>query len=119
MHERTAKSEKAPAQLRSLSLKACEREGLLERVLHRLERAAQVGADVLHDGDDGNGDAGGDEAIFDGGGARLVLHETRNEGLHSWLLRSTRGCLSLIRWVVVSRPIRTVRQHIQDLLQQS
>src|SRR3984957_2264361 len=59
------------------------------------ERAVQLGATAIHHGDDGNGDAGGDQAILDGRGARLVLHETRNEGLHSWLLSSTTGCLSV------------------------
>ena len=46
------------------------------------ERGVQLRAKSLHDRDDRNRDAGGDEAILDGSRARLVLHETRNEGLH-------------------------------------
>ena len=40
------------------------------------EQARQIGTDRVHGGDDGDGDAGGDQAIFDGRGARLILDET-------------------------------------------
>ena len=48
---------------------------LLERALNAGERRIQLRAEALHDGDDGDGNAGGDEAIFHGGRARFVLHE--------------------------------------------
>src|SRR5262249_8022890 len=59
---------------------------LLQAVLHAAERGIQLRTDVLHDGNNGDGDAGGDQAIFNGGRARLVTREALNEGLHHWLL---------------------------------
>src|SRR4029078_12341910 len=41
------------------------------------KQARQIGTARVHRSDDGNGDAGGDQAILDGRGARLVLDETR------------------------------------------
>src|SRR5690349_2799325 len=55
---------------------------LLERVGDRVEVRRQLGADALNGGDDRDRDAGGNQAVFDGGGAGLILHETRNEILH-------------------------------------
>ena len=55
---------------------------LVEGVLHAAERRVQLAAKALHDRDDRDRDAGGDQSILDGGRARLVLDETRNEGLH-------------------------------------
>ena len=46
------------------------------------EAGVQLGADTVDNGDNRNGDASGDQAILDSRGARLVLHKTRNEGLH-------------------------------------
>src|SRR3984893_13332870 len=46
------------------------------------ELRVQRAADAVDDGDDGNRDAGGDEAILDGGRTGLILHEPRNQGLH-------------------------------------
>ncbi len=46
------------------------------------ERRVQLGAYPVHGGDDDDGDAGGDQGILNGGGARLLLHKTRNDGLH-------------------------------------
>src|SRR5882762_4850217 len=43
------------------------------------EGRGQLGADAVHDRDDGDRDAGGDEAIFDGGRAGLVLHKALHE----------------------------------------
>src|SRR5262249_41006569 len=71
-------------------------EGLLQRGRDAAERGVQLGADALHNGDDRNRDAGGDEAVFDGGRTRLVLrkalHKIRHSELHrvhTWL--SERG----------------------------
>jgi hypothetical protein len=44
------------------------REGLAELAAHRGQN-----------GDHGDGDQGGDQAVFDGRGARFVFGETRNE----------------------------------------
>src|SRR5215216_4732169 len=46
------------------------------------ERRFQLAADALHDRDDGNRDAGGDQAIFDGGRTGLIFDKARNEGFH-------------------------------------
>ena len=46
------------------------------------ERGVQLRAKALNDRDDRDRDAGSDQAVFDGRRARLVLDETRNEGLH-------------------------------------
>src|SRR5262249_7790454 len=53
------------------------RERLLERALD--EGRTEPRAQPLHDGDDGDRDAGGDEAVLDGGRGRLVLHEALHE----------------------------------------
>src|SRR3569832_2643799 len=50
---------------------------LLERGVDRRELAVQVAAKAVDDGDNGKRDAGGDEAVFNGGSAGLVLHLTR------------------------------------------
>lgn len=46
----------------------------------------QRGAHAVDDGDDGDADAGGDQAIFDRGGAGLVVQESCNQSPHSKLL---------------------------------
>ena len=51
------------------------RRELVQRVGNRGEGRLQLGAETLHDGDDGDGDAGGDQAIFNRGCAGFVLHE--------------------------------------------
>jgi membrane-associated phospholipid phosphatase len=59
------------------------------------ERPDQLSAHRIHDCDNRNRDASGDEAVFDGRRARLVLRKL-NKRLHELLLRSTRGCLSSV-----------------------
>ena len=46
------------------------------------ELGVQRGAEAVDDRDDRDRDAGGDKAVFDGGGARIVPQETRKEVLH-------------------------------------
>src|SRR5262249_7726338 len=57
---------------------------LLERAGDRRKRGRQVGTKQLHGGDDDDRDRGGDEAVFNSRGARLVscktLHEIRHVG---------------------------------------
>ena len=60
---------RAPALSRAVLLQ------LLQRVLDRRERRRQLGAEAAHGGDDRHGDAGGDQAVFDGGGAILIAEK--------------------------------------------
>src|SRR5512141_428154 len=55
---------------------------LLQRGVDRGELGVQVGAEAVDHCDDRERNAGGNQAVFDGGGAGLVLHETRNQVLH-------------------------------------
>src|SRR5689334_12596114 len=55
---------------------------LFQRAADRGELRVQAGAEAVDHSDDRERDAGSDQAVFDGGGARLVLHETRNQVLH-------------------------------------
>src|SRR4051812_26778730 len=50
--------------------------GLFQRGADRIELLAEGGAHAVDRGDDRDGNAGGDQAVFDGGGAGLILHET-------------------------------------------
>src|ERR1700736_905985 len=67
---------------------------LLQRGLHRAEGPLQVCADALHDGDDRNRDAGGDETIFNRGRARLVSKKADE-------FRHLRSSLTLVRSLVM------------------
>src|SRR6478736_5140992 len=71
--------------------KLSDRPVLLEAGRDRTELGVQRAAEVVDDGDDRQRDAGSDQAVFNGGGAGFVLHETRNEVLHRLLPKSTRG----------------------------
>src|SRR6202021_3021008 len=79
-HQR-AKKEKAPVADRSL-LVAKGKRSLLEGAGNAGERDVQLAAEALNDGDNRNRDAGSDETVFNGRGARLVLRETCKNGLH-------------------------------------
>jgi hypothetical protein len=54
--------------------------GCAEFVVHLVEGGLQARADVLQNCDDADADDGSDKAIFDSRGARLILHETRENG---------------------------------------
>ena len=58
---------------------------LLERAVDRSELGVQSGAEAVDGGNDRERNAGGNQAVFDGGGTRLVLYETSDQVLH-WLL---------------------------------
>src|SRR4051812_48929851 len=60
---------------------------LFQRVVDRGELGVQVGTEAVHDSDDRERNAGCNQAVFDRGGAGLVLHETRNQVLHRAKLR--------------------------------
>src|ERR1700754_2234770 len=55
---------------------------LLQRGADRAEIGAQLAAEAVDHRDDRERNAGSDQAVFDGSGAGLVLHETRNQILH-------------------------------------
>src|SRR5438445_11661671 len=55
---------------------------LLERAVDRSELGVQSGAEAVDGGNDRQRNASGDQAVFDGGGAGLVLHETSKQVLH-------------------------------------
>ena len=62
----------------SLALKreplvACPKGMLVELAGDAAEHCVQLGAEAAHDGDDGKGDAGGDQAVFNRRGTRLVF----------------------------------------------
>src|SRR6187200_2757157 len=59
------------------------RRNALERVRHVVERRAELVPDVLHRGDRGNGDQGGDQTIFDGSRTLRVFHKLKKLG-HLW-----------------------------------
>ncbi|MGY4346299.1 hypothetical protein ACVWXM_002766 [Bradyrhizobium sp. GM7.3] len=52
---------------------------LLQRAADRGELGVQRGAEIVDDGDDGQRDAGGNQTVFDGGGAGFIFRETRNQ----------------------------------------
>src|SRR5260370_565408 len=55
---------------------------LLQFGRDELEFGIEGGADTVDGNDDHDRNAGGDQTVFDGGGAGFILHETRNEVLH-------------------------------------
>src|SRR5258708_16502866 len=56
---------------------------LLKRIVDGGVFVVEVGADAVHDRNDGQRNAGSDEAVFNGGGTSLILHETRKKLGHS------------------------------------
>ena len=55
------------------------RDCLLQRRVERRELGVERAAETVHDGDDGQRDAGGDQAVFDGRGAALVLQKSAKQ----------------------------------------
>jgi len=51
------------------------RRSLFQLRRDRGKRRVEFGPEALDDADNGNGNAGGDQAIFDGGRSVLVFHE--------------------------------------------
>src|ERR1041385_1738845 len=95
---------KAPGSPGPLMLGRCGR--LFQRAVDRRELGVQGAAEAVHDRDDGERDAGGDQSVFDGGGAGLILHETRNKVLHRWLhvytwLRTSGGLAGVLSTVTM------------------
>ena len=69
---KTTKAPGVPGPLRAFASNGYFSALLIETKLER-----QLGADAVHGGNDGNRDAGSNETVFDRGGARFILHETR------------------------------------------
>jgi hypothetical protein len=65
---------------------ACAGPPLLQRRVDRCELGIELGANALNRGDDRECNTAGDQAIFDRGGAALIVQEFRNQLLHSKLL---------------------------------
>ena len=78
---------------------------LLERVIDISEFAVQVGTQTVDRGNDCEGNTRGNQAVFDRGGTRLVLHEPRNKLLHDVTPRLTHQTVVFRRYLT-----ETVRQ---------
>src|ERR1043166_3942324 len=79
---RGLKKKKAPA-CRGLFASYARNTRLLERVVDRGELAVQVATEAVDDRDDRQRNAGCNQAVFDRGGAGLILHETGKQVLHN------------------------------------
>jgi hypothetical protein len=55
------------------------RDGLLQRVIDRGELGVEPGAKPIHDSDDRERDASGDQPVLDGGSAGVVRKKFSNE----------------------------------------
>src|SRR5260370_12892 len=55
---------------------------LFQRVVDGGELGVQVGTEAVDHSDDRERNASCNQAVFDGGGAGLILHETSNKVLH-------------------------------------
>jgi len=75
---RAPNSEKAPVDDRSPSRSKNQYAELLQGAGNAAEGGLQVRAEALHDCDDRNRNARGDQTIFNGRRTRLILHKTRN-----------------------------------------
>src|ERR1700733_8692515 len=75
----TLETAKAPGRPRPLPIRD---RRLFQRGVDRAELGVQVGAEAVDHSDDGERNAGCNEAVFDGGSAGLILHETRNQIFH-------------------------------------
>jgi hypothetical protein len=85
--KRGAAKAKKPRHLRRGLRSARGGRLLFERGRNAAERGVQVRPECLYDSNDCNRDTSRDEAVFDGSGALLVTHETRNKLAH-WMLPS-------------------------------
>src|SRR3984957_5368405 len=84
---------------------------LLQRGVDRGELVVRVGAEAVDHSDNRERNAGCDQAVFDGGGPGLILHETRNQVLHwvklhvyTWLVELTFGLAGVLSTVTMAPP---------------
>src|SRR4051812_26681710 len=80
----------AEVNLWPLRLGAWAPERLVQRVVDGGKGRLQLGAKTRNGGDDRHRDAGGNQAVFDGGGTAFVTKEASNEGHDSDLLTELR-----------------------------
>ena len=80
-HHRPAQTTKAPG-ISPRPLPLARNSRLFQRAVDRGELAVQVAAEAVDHSDNRKRNAGGNQAVFDGGGTGLVLHKTRNQILH-------------------------------------
>ena len=60
-------------------------QDLFQRVVDRVELAAQVGAEAVDHGNDRQRDARRDQSIFNGGGTALIPPKSQNKTFHHFL----------------------------------
>jgi hypothetical protein len=78
---------------------------LFKRRLHACERSIEARSDACDDGDNGNGDAGGDESVFDSGRADFVAKKMQNRSRHRgllWLTSRSREHVTIKRFAEVN-----------------
>ena len=68
---------------------------LFQRRADRVKVGAELRANTLHSGDNGNRDAGCDQAVFDRGGTGFILEKRQNERLHGDAPNLNGGVLQL------------------------
>ena len=78
-HLRARKKETAAFFTRRPLNKTKNCRSLVQLARQGVEGRRQIGADGGNTGDDDDGDEGGNQAILDGGGARFIANETRDE----------------------------------------
>jgi hypothetical protein len=61
-------------------------KGSLQRTINGTELGIEVRAQSVHHRDDGKGDTGGDQAVFDRGRTRLIGQELPENTLQTYLL---------------------------------
>src|SRR5205823_8481593 len=109
---RTSRKRKSPEEQIGAFQEPRGDEVLLERGLHRGEGRVQARADTLYHGDDRNRNAGGDEAVLDGGRTAFVFGKTREKLLHDpelhWLAVGTAGSKTSARYDIVAHFVKTV-----------
>src|SRR5215467_11709801 len=113
---RPQRKRKSPERIGAFPRTTLRGRVLLERGLHRGEGRVQLRAEARHDGDDRNRDAGGDEAVLDGGRPAFVLCETREKLLHDpelhWLAVGTGGSKTPPRYDTVAHFVKSVGNSI-------
>ena len=83
----TVKRKGPPTETTSLRAGSCALQ-LLKLCRDAAERCIELGTDAIHDSNDYNGDARGDQAIFDGRRSRLILPKPSDKLKHEltpWL----------------------------------
>src|SRR5882757_9158152 len=104
-HNESRHNEKRAPVIRGPFIAFAKQSLLLERAVDRSEFGVQRGAETVDGGNDRERNASSNQAVFDGGGTGLVLHETSDQVLHR-LTPCTRGCRTRVGlvWPAFSAP---------------